>query len=363
MQVVVYDPFVTPAQIEKAGFKSVTFEELLGLSDYITIHVPKLKNTVGFINKQAFDQMKDGVMVVNCARGGIIDEKDLYAAMKSGKVAGAALDVFETEPPGDSPLFEFDRFICTPHLGASTREAQTNVAVAVAQQIIDYLQHGTINNAVNAPSVTGGLLEKLGPWLSIGDKLGSLQAQLINGPAKEVVIEYAGEFKGLDMAPVSTAILKGLLAPILKDDVNFVNAHILAKERGIAVTETTTAEVDRYVSLVTVRVITTEMENAVSGTIFGKNDPRIVGINTFRLEMVPDGHLALIYNLDKPGSIGEIGTTLGKHNINIGRMQVGQEEEGDRNIIFLATDTPIPDKVFDELRNLSLVKTVIPLEF
>lgn len=363
MQVVVYDPFVTPAQIEKAGFKSVTFEELLKISDYITIHVPKLKNTVGFINKQAFDQMKDDVMIVNCARGGIIDEKDLYAAMKSGKVAGAALDVFETEPPGDSPLFEFDRFICTPHLGASTREAQTNVAVAVAQQIIDYLQHGTINNAVNAPSVTGDLLEKLGPWLSIGDKLGSLQAQLINGPAKEVVIEYAGDFKGLDMAPVSTAILKGLLAPVLKDDVNFVNAHILAKERGIAVTETTTAEVDRYATLITVRVITTEMENAVSGTIFGKNDPRIVGINTFRLEMVPDGHLALIYNIDKPGSIGEIGTTLGKHNINIGRMQVGQEEEGDRNIIFLATDTPIPDKVFDELRNLSLLKTVIPLEF
>lgn len=363
MKVIVYDPFVTPAQIEKAGFKSVTFEELLNQSDYITIHVPKLKNTIGFINKQAFDQMKDGVMLVNCARGGIIDEKDLYRAMKSGKVAGAALDVFETEPPGDSPLFEFDRFICTPHLGASTREAQTNVAVAVAQQVIDYLQHGTIHNAVNVPSITGDLLEKLGPWLSIGDKLGSLQAQLINGPAKEVVIEYAGDFKELDMAPVSNAILKGLLTPILKDDVNFINAHILAKERGITVTETATAETKRYVSLITVRVITTEMENSVSGTIFGKNDPRIVVINTFRLEMVPDGHLALIYNIDKPGSIGQIGTTLGKHKINIGRMQVGQEEEGDRNIIFLATDTPIPAHVFEELRNLSLVKTVIPLEF
>ena len=178
-----------------------------------------------------------------------------------------------------------------------------------------------------------------------------------------MVIEYAGNFRELDMAPVSTAVLKGLLAPILKDDVNFVNAHILAKERGITVTETKTAEVDRYISLITVRVITTEMENAVSGTIFGKDDPRIVGINTFRLEMVPDGHLALIYNIDKPGSIGQIGTTLGKHKINIGRMQVGQEEEGDRNIIFITTDTPIPARVFEELRNLSLVKTVIPLEF
>ena len=358
-----FDPYVTPEQIEKAGFKSVTFDELLAQSDYITIHVPKLKNTIGFINRQAFEKMKDGVMIVNCARGGIVDEKDLYAAMKSGKVAGAALDVFETEPPGDSPLFEFDRFICTPHLGASTQEAQTNVATAVAEQIIAYLQTGTIINAVNVPSVTGELLEKLQPYLSIGDKLGSLQAQLIEGPTKEVIIEYAGDFRELDLKPVSTAILKGLLTPFVKDDVNSVNAHILAKERGIKVTETRTGESDRYINLITVRVITTEMENTVSGTIFGKSDPRIVGINTFRLEMVPEGHLALIYNIDKPGSIGQIGTTLGRHAINIGRMQVGQEEEGDRNIIFLSTDTPIPTSVTEELRNLTLVKTVIPLEF
>ena len=363
MKVLVYDPFVAPDQIEKAGFEYATLDDLYAQADYITIHVPKLKDTMGLVAKEAFDKMKDGVMLVNCARGGIVNEADLHAAMASGKVAGAALDVFETEPPEDSPLFGHDRFICTPHLGASTREAQTNVAVAVADQIIDYLKNGTIRNAVNVPSVTGELLEKLGPFLSIADKIGCLQAQLTTGALKEVVIEYVGDFQGLDLSPVTTAALRGLLLPEVKDDVNFVNARIIAKERGIKVTETETADSDEYNNMITLRVVTTEVTSTVSGTIFGKNDPRIVRINSFRLEMVPNGHLALIYNIDRPGSIGEIGTTLGDHNINIGRMQVGQEEEGDNNIIFLCTDTPIPDTVFEELRSLASVKTAIPLEF
>ena len=363
MKVIVHDPFVTPEQVEKAGFEYALLDDLYAQADYITIHVPKLKDTMGLVGKDAFDKMKEGVMLVNCARGGIVNEADLYDAMKAGKVAGAALDVFETEPPESSPLFEFERFICTPHLGASTREAQTNVAVAVADQIIDYLKNGTIRNAVNVPSVTGELLEKLGPFLSIGDKLGCLQSQLTTGALKEVVIEYVGDFQGLDLSPVTTAALRGLLLPEVKDDVNFVNARIIAKERGIKVTETETADSDEYINLITVRVVTTEVTSTVSGTIFGKNDPRIVRINSFRLEMVPNGHLGLIYNIDRPGSIGEIGTTLGNRNINIGRMQVGQDEEGDHNIIFLCTDTPIPEDAFEELRNLASVKTAIPLEF
>ena len=363
MQVIVHDPFITQEQVEKAGFQGVSFQTLLEKSDYITVHVPKLKDTIGILDKAAFDQMKDGVMVINCARGGIVNEADLYDAVMSGKVAGAALDVFETEPPGKSPLLDLDQVICTPHLGASTREAQTNVAVAVAEQIIAYLLNGTVINAVNAPSVTGELLEKLHPFLSIAEQIGCLQAQLTSGPLKEVVIEYAGDFLGLDMSPVTTAALKGLLTPAVKDDVNFVNAHHIAKDRGIKVTETTSAESEDYISLITVRTVTAEMSSTVSGTIFGKRDSRIVKINNFRLEMIPSGHLALIYNIDQPGSIGQIGSTLGKHHINIGRMQVGQEEEGDRNIIFLSTDTPIPEPVLDELRGLSLVKSVTPLEF
>jgi D-3-phosphoglycerate dehydrogenase len=178
-----------------------------------------------------------------------------------------------------------------------------------------------------------------------------------------VVIEYRGDFQGLDLTPVSTSVLRGLLATIVKDDVNFVNAQVIAKEMGIAVTETETADSEEYINLITVRVITTEMTNTVSGTIFGKNEARVVRINSFRLEMVPRGHLALIHNIDVPGSIGEIGTVLGSHNINIGRMQVGQEEEGDRNIIFLETDTPIPGWILEELQALRTVKTVMPLEF
>jgi D-3-phosphoglycerate dehydrogenase len=363
MRVVVYDPFVTPEQIEKTGFEAVSLETLYKEADYITVHVPKLKNTAGMINKEAFDQMKTGVMIVNCARGGIINESDLYDAIQSGKVAGAALDVFETEPPGENPLLELDRLICTPHLGASTLEAQTNVAVAVAGQIIDYLKTGTILNAVNAPSVTGELLEKLRPFLYLGDRIGSLQTQLNGAPVQEVHIEYTGEFHGLDLSPVTTAVLKGLLTPIVSDDVNFVNAQVLAKERGVKVTEATQAMVEDYSNLITVRVVTGEGESSVSGTIFGKNDARIVIINNFRLEMIPDGHLVLIQNVDIPGSIGEIGTKLGEFGVNINRMHVGQEEDGQRNIIFLQLDTPLNDEVVKELDRLKTVKRVTPLEF
>jgi D-3-phosphoglycerate dehydrogenase len=363
MQVIVHDPFVTPDQIEKAGFESVSLEELYKRSDYITVHVPKLKGTTGLINKDAFDQMKDGLMIVNCARGGIIDEDDLYDAMQSGKVAGAALDVFESEPPGICPLFELDRLICTPHLGASTQEAQTKVAVDVAGQIIDFLKNDTILNAVNVPSITGDLLKKLGPLLTLAEQMGSLQSQLIHGPIKEVVIEYAGDFKGLDLSPVSMAVLKGLLTHIVKDDVNFVNAQALAKERGIRITETSSDEPYEYVNLITVKVVTTEMTTTVSGTIFGKNEIRIVKINNFRLELIPTGHISLVYNLDKPGAIGSFATLLGNNKINIEQMQVGQEESGGLSIIFVKTSVRIPEKVIEKVLDLPLIISVRPLEF
>lgn len=363
MRVVVYDPFVPPEKITNDGFEYATLDDLFRQADYITIHVPKLKTTQYMINKQTLAQMKDGVMIINCARGGLINEADLYDALVAGKVGGAALDVFETEPPGQNPLLGLDKVICTPHLGASTKEAQTNVAVMVAEQVIDYLTTGTIVNAVNVPSVTGEALAKVGPYLTLAEQIGCLQAQLIKGAPKEVVVEYYGDFKGIDLSPITTALLKGLLAPMVSEVVNFVNAHVLATERGIKVTETTMGTNEEYTYLISAKLITTEGESLVSGTIFGKKDTRIVRINTFRLEMIPRGHMALVNNLDIPGSIGEIGTTLGKHRINIGRMQVGQEEGGDRNIIFLCTDTPIPSEVVAELRALPSVKSVTPLEF
>jgi len=363
MQVIVYDPYVTPEQIEKAGFESVSLEELFRRSDYITVHVPKLKETTGLLNKKAFDQMKNGVMVVNCARGGIVDEDDLYAALQSGKVAGAALDVFANEPPGINPLIEHEHLICTPHLGASTHEAQTKVAVDVACQMIDYLKYGTIMNAVNVPSVTGDLLKKLKPLLTLADHIGSLQTQLIRGPIEEVSIEYAGDFKGFDLSPVSTAVLRGLLAPVVKDDVNFINAQVLAKERGIKVKETSSDESEEYINLITVQVKTPKFTNTVSGTIFGKNKMRIVKINNFRLELIPEGHLALIYTLDKPGAIGSFAGLLGSKKINIDQMQVGQEETGKMNIIFLKTNVRISEKVIEQMLDMPLIISVTPLEF
>ncbi len=362
MRVIVYDPFVTPERIEKEGFEAVSLEDLYERADYITVHVPKLKQTTGLLNKEAFDKMKEGVMVINCARGGIVDEEALCDAIKSGKVAGAALDVFATEPPGKTPLLELDNVVATPHLGASTREAQTNVAVAVADQIIDFLKNGTVRNAVNMPSVTGELLEKLDPFLKLGDSMGSLQSQLINKPLKEVIIEFNGDFQGLDLAPVTTSILKGILEPVVKDDVNTINAPVIAKARGIKVTETSSLESEDYINLITVSAVTTGSTSIVAGTIFGKNDPRVVKIDNFRVEMATCGHIAIIQNLDKPGAIGSIGSVIGESGINIEKMHVGQEKDGERNIILLITDIPMPDDVVEKLRALSMVNTVTVLE-
>jgi D-3-phosphoglycerate dehydrogenase len=363
MRVVVHDPFVTPDRIAADGFEAVSLEALYQQADYITVHVPRMKSTSGLLNKAAFEKMKDGVMIINCARGGIVDEKDLYDAIQSGKVAGAALDVFETEPPGDSPLLALDQVIGTPHLGASTREAQTNVAVDVARQIINYLKYNTIVNAVNVPSVSGELLGRLGPFLELGERIGLLQAQLTCGPVQEVAIMYRGDFRDLDLNPVTTAILKGLLTPMVNEEVNFVNAPVLAKERGMNVTETTATDAEDYIHLISVQTVTTEMTNTVSGTIFGKKEARIVMINDFRLELIPEGHMLLIYNQDKPGAIGSIGAALGHHQINISRMQVGRDRAGSKNVIFMKTDSPVPEPVLEELRAQPLVDVVYPLSF
>jgi D-3-phosphoglycerate dehydrogenase len=358
MRVIVHDPLVTPEQIEKAGFECVSLEDLYRKSDYITLHVPKMKETMGFINKDAFRQMKDGVMIINCARGGIIDEVDLEAALTSGKVAGAALDVFETEPPGTCSLIDAENVICTPHLGASTREAQTNVAVAVAEQIIDYLKNGTIINAVNVPSVTGELLTKMGPYLHLAERIGGLMAQLSKGAFKEITIEYTGDFQGIDFTPVTTSLLKGLLTPSLKEDVNYVNAGVIAKDRGIKVSETTSAESDEYLNLITLKAVTTEMESEIAGTIFGKKRSQIVKIDDFQLSMEPEGYFAYIRNFNKPGAFGSITSALGKHGINIDRMNVGESDEKATNIVFLSTDTPISDDIVAEIKALPLVDSI-----
>ncbi|MFH2058635.1 MAG: phosphoglycerate dehydrogenase [Pseudomonadota bacterium] len=362
MKVIVFDPYISQEHIEKAGFEYVTLDQLYERADYITIHVPKMDATIDLLDAEAFGKMKDGVMVINCARGGIINEDALYDAIQSGKVAGAALDVFATEPPGAHPLLTLDQVITTPHLGASTAEAQTNVAVAAAKQIIAYLLHDTVINAVNVPSVTGEILKQLKPFLYLSEKMGVMVAQITKGGVKEFNIEYIGKFPDLDLKPITIAGVKGLLSQYVKYEVNSVNAISLAMESGIKITESTSREAGNFLNLIRITIVSDKETNILEGTIFGKDDARIVRINKFRLEVIPEGFLSLIHNLDKPGSIGQMGTTLGKHNINISRMMVGREDDGDRNIIFLRTDTPVPLEVVKEIEDLELVISMTTFE-
>jgi D-3-phosphoglycerate dehydrogenase len=241
-------------------------------------------------------------------------------------------------------------------------EAQTNVAVQVAEQIIAYLKSGTVINAVNVPPVSGELLEKLNPYLTLADRMGCLLTQLSEGPIKEILIEYAGDFDVLDLSPITTAVLKGLMTPMIKDEVNFVNAQVLARQRGIKITEAKIAESEEYINLITVKAISDEGQNKVAGTIFGRKNPRVININNFRLELEPVDRFILIHNHDKPGAIGSIGTLLGEHKINISRMRVGQEEGSDKTMIYLRTDTPIPENVIDKMRKLPLMISVASFE-
>jgi len=360
MQVIAYDPYISSDVVEKLGVEAVSFDELLARSDYITIHTPLTQETRNLINKDAFKKMKRGVFIINCARGGIVNEQDLCEAIKEGIVAGAALDVFEKEPlPLDHPLLSLDQVIMTPHLGASTDEAQENVAIAVADQVIDYLLKGTIRNAINAPNIDGEVLANLSPYLILAEKLGCLVSQITKGAPKEFSIEYIGDAAEVDFKPLTISAVKGFLSTYLGSDVNFVNAMAIARERNILIRETTRRETEDFMNLIVLKFKTSEEENLVAGTIFGKKDPRLVRINDFRLEAAMEGNLLLIYNIDTPGTIGAIGTCLGRHDINISMMDVGQVLEKGQNIILLRTDTPVPDDVIKELleiRNVNVVQ-------
>jgi D-3-phosphoglycerate dehydrogenase len=363
MQVVAFDPYIRPEMAKKLGVELTNLDNVLARADYISIHTPLTSETKGSVNAKLFNKMKDGVMVLNCARGGIINEQDLYKAMKSGKVAGAALDVFETEPTGKKyPLFSLDHFICTPHLGASTREAQENVAVAVARQISDYLTKGEVRNAVNMPSVSEETMVQLTPVLNLADKLGAFHAHLTTAPVDEITVSYQGDIADLDTAPVTISVIKGLLFPILREEVNFVNAPILAEERGIKVTESKSKTSEDFTSLLTVTVKTADGTNTLAGTIFGKKEPRLVRINNFCLEAVPEGHMLLIYNEDRPGVIGRIGITMGEANINIGQMQVGQDPGHHRNVILLTTDESVGQDALSRLLQQDGVEKVQTIE-
>ncbi|MBW1900386.1 MAG: phosphoglycerate dehydrogenase [Deltaproteobacteria bacterium] len=362
MKVIVYDPYIKPEAIEKQDLEPVSFDELLSRADYITVHTPKTDETSNIINKDTIAKMKKGAMVVNCARGGIVNEDDVGEALKSGHLGGAAFDVFSTEPPGKIELMNLPNFICTPHLGASTTEAQDNVAKDVAEQIVAYLLHGTIKNAVNVPSISAELMSTLRPYVTLAERMGSFQSQLADSAIIEAKIDYSGTVTEYDLAPLTTAVLKGLLTPILKDDVNFVNAPHIAAERGIKVVESRSRTSQDFASLVKLSVKTLEGDNIISGTIFGKKLPRILRINNFYMEAIPEGHILLIHNLDKPGVIAQIATILGKYTINISRMQVGEQKEKKQNVILLTTNTIVNEEILEELRGLDNVFSARKIE-
>jgi len=305
MKVIVFDPYIKPQAVERLDLEPVTLEELLARADYITIHTPKTDETAGMINKDTLAMMKPGAMLINCARGGIVNEEDLFDALQSGHLGGAALDVFAVEPPAETPLMTLNNFICTPHLGASTTEAQDNVAKDVAEQIVAYLLHGSVKNAVNVPSLSSELMSTLRPFVTLVERMGAVQAQLTESAIVQAQIDYSGAVTEYDVTPLTTAMLKGLLTPILKDDVNFVNAPHIAEDRGIKVVESKSSTSEDFSSLVKLTVKTLEGENVVSGTIFGKKLPRILRINDFYLEAIPEGHNLLIQNEDTPGAIGQ----------------------------------------------------------
>ncbi len=351
MRVIACDPLVSEESAQRLGVDLVSLDELLQRSDVITVHVPLTKDTRGLIDAKAFEKMKDGVLLVNAARGGIVDEDALLNALESGTVMGAALDVFEHEPPPpDHPLLKRDDVIATPHVGAATTQAQVNVAIAIAEQVRDYLCRGVVGNAVNLPSVSAEQLEELRPYIVLGEKLGLFQGQMASeGGIQEIDIEYAGELAGGEVQPITLSVLKGVLTPWVGERVNFVNAPYNAQQRGIRVIESKAAQPQDFVSLVTVRMRTRDAEHLVAGTIFGRIQPRIVRVDDFFLEAIPEGATLLIRNLDQPGVVGRVGSTLGVARINISRMQLGLSLNGEEALQLLNVD---PEPGADVIREL-----------
>jgi D-3-phosphoglycerate dehydrogenase len=354
MKTIAYDPHMPKDIAEKMGVELVTLEELARRADYISVHVPLTKETKNLVSSEFFTQMKKDAMFIDCARGGVCDEAALYEALRNNEIGGAALDVFAQEPTTleNCQLLGLDNFISTPHLGASTSEAQENVAVAIAEQIADYLIKSSVINAVNVPSVSDDVLAQVGPYITLGEMLGSLHMQLARGGVEEVALEYGGALAEQNISPITVAFLKGLFTPILKDAVNFVNAPIIARDRGIKIIESRTDRSDDFTNVLSIRVTTDEGENVLVGTVFGKNEPRLVRLNNFRLEVLPAGPMLLVFNNDVPGVIGALGTELGRNNVNINSMTVGREVESKQNIIFLGTDQLITKKMVEDVRAL-----------
>jgi D-3-phosphoglycerate dehydrogenase len=362
MKVVAYDPFLTPERAVELGIEKVELDALLARADFITLHTPLTDQTRNILSRENLAKTKKGVRIVNCARGGLVDEAALKDGLDSGHIAGAALDVFETEPAKDSPLFGAPNFICTPHLGASTNEAQVNVALQVAEQMADYLVDGGVTNALNMPSLSAEEAPKLKPYMALAEKLGSLVGQLAHGNLDKISIEVEGAAAQLNPKPITGAVLAGLMKNY-SDTVNMVNAPFLAKERGLDVREVRHDREGVYHTLVRVTVATSQGDRSVAGTLFGAGAPRLVEIFGIGIEADLEGNMLYIVNRDAPGFIGRIGSLLGEEGINIGTFHLGRREAGGEAVLLLSVDQPIPPEVSDRACQLQGVKMVKALAF
>ncbi|OQA91910.1 MAG: D-3-phosphoglycerate dehydrogenase [Elusimicrobia bacterium ADurb.Bin231] len=359
VKILVCDPFISLERAAQIGVEPVPLKELFKRSDYITVHTPKTDATKNLINADTICEMKDGVMIVNCARGGIIDEKALAAALKSGKIKGAALDVFEKEPLCESPFFEMNNVIMTPHLGASTIEAQTNVSVEIVKQMIQYFSTGVIINALNFPFISGDMREMIQPFMDLAERIGLFAVQIADEGIKSVDIEYSGDFTKYDTAPITISALRGILSKIADNEtVNYINAAIIAGEHGIKVSETKGALAYDFANLVSIIIKTNSGDVSVSGTVFGKNELRIVKINDYYLDVEPDGNIIVFSNTDEPGVVGKVGTILGENCINIASMEVGRKVAGTDAITVINVDGVVGEDVLKKLEKQKEIKNI-----
>ncbi len=362
MKVIAYDPFLTEDRAIELGIEKVDLETLLARADFISLHTPLTDQTRNILSRENLEKTRPGVRIVNCARGGLVDEEALKDLLESGHVAGAALDVFVQEPARESPLFGTPNFICTPHLGASTTEAQVNVALQVAEQMSDYLVDGGVANALNMPSLSAEEAPKLKPYMALAERLGSLVGQLAHGNLARISIEREGHAAELNGKPITGAVLAGLMKQY-SDSVNMVNAPYLAKERGMEVREIRNEREGVYHTLVRVTVSTSQGDRSVAGTLFGSEAPRLVEIFGVGIEADLTGDMLYIVNEDAPGFIGRIGSLLGDNGINIGTFHLGRRDTGGEAVLLLSVDQPIPDDVVAKAEALEGVKVVMALAF
>lgn len=358
MIVLGYDPYVSQERAKQIGVELTDLNTIYASADFITVHLPLTEATKNVIDERAINKMKPGVRLLNVARGGIIDENALASAIKDGKIAGAALDVFVNEPCTDSPLFQYDNVIVTPHLGASTNEAQINVAIEVAQEVANALCGFPVKNAVNIPSIKPELLALLEPYLTLTESLGKFIAQVVNGPIRQMTIAYNGEIAGNDLTALSNSFLKGFLKPALQEAVNYVNAPILAKDRGIKFNETKSLELNNYANLISINAVSDSGNYSVGATVLTGGEAHLVNINGYSIDAKPEGHMLVIPHMDRPRIIGPVGIIIGNENINIAGMQVGRKIIGGEAVMVLNIDTPVTASVIDKIRQIDGVLDV-----